>query len=71
MEHPIRISRQEKGLSLAELAAALGTSKAELSRWETGKRKVPAHRAVKVAEITGVPVHLLRPDVFPAQEAAR
>ena len=33
-----------------------------ISQW----RKVPAERAMAVSEATGVPLHELRPDVFPA-----
>ena len=68
MTNSIRTLRRENGLTLTDLATQIPATKAELSRWETGARKVPATRAARIAEITGIPRHVLRPDVFPAQE---
>lgn len=45
-----------------ELAAALNIFPSALSQWT----QVPATQAEKVAEITGIPPHELRPDVFRA-----
>jgi transcriptional regulator with XRE-family HTH domain len=57
----IRQKRQEKGMTLEEvaerLAKATGT-KADHSlvgRYETGARGVPIHKAVKLGEIMGIP----------------
>lgn len=49
-----------------------GVTIAMWSRWENGRRKVPAERVLDLERITGVSRHFLRPDVFgPApQEAA-
>lgn len=35
--HPIRTARRRKGLTQAELASAVGVSKASVSGWETGQ----------------------------------
>ena len=56
------------------LARALGISSASVADW----RRLPASRAKAVAELTGIPPHRLRPDLFdppqpapaPAQTAA-
>lgn len=50
------------------LAESLGILPGALSQW----KRVPADRAEKVADITGIPAHELRPDVFrdPAKVAA-
>lgn len=42
----------------------LGVSAAEVSRWESGRRQVPAERVIEFEKITGIPRHKLRPDVF-------
>jgi DNA-binding transcriptional regulator YdaS (Cro superfamily) len=50
------------------LADALKIYASALSQWN----QVPATRATEVAELTGIPLHELRPDVFPvpAKEGA-
>ncbi len=44
------------------LASALGIFPSALSQWT----QVPATQAAKVSEVTGIELHVLRPDVFPA-----
>lgn len=51
--------RATHGLS-RQIADALGLSPSTVSEW----RRVPAHHVQKVAEITGLPPEVLRPDVF-------
>ena len=38
--HGFRQLRKELGLSQAQLAAAMGTTKASVSRWEAGERPI-------------------------------
>ncbi|HXI40265.1 MAG TPA: Cro/CI family transcriptional regulator [Bryobacteraceae bacterium] len=54
-----------------KLASDLGITPQALSQWE----RVPHLRVLKVEQLTGVPRHELRPDLYPApasseQEAA-
>lgn len=42
----------------------LDISASELCRYETGKRRVAAERAIEFERITGISRHVLRPDVF-------
>jgi hypothetical protein len=46
----------------AELARKLGITRWAPHQW----KRIPADRVAQVAEITGIPAHLLRPDVFTA-----
>lgn len=48
---------------LKEVADLLGVTPPTIYKWETGR--VPAERCIEVSSKTGIPVHLLRPDVFP------
>ena len=45
-----------------QLAKRLGVYASALSQWS----QVPATRAADVSAVTGIPLHELRPDVFPA-----
>lgn len=57
--------------SQEKLAKAIGLSQQAISRWVKSGR-VPAEHARKVSEATGVPPHIIRPDIFdcPSQEPA-
>lgn len=68
MDHPIRQFRTEKDMSLAALAEKVGRTKTQLSRWETGQRRIPAELVPKLSTLTGIPPHELRPDIYPAPE---
>lgn len=52
--------RSQRGL-LAQVARYLGVTRAVVVRWE----RVPAERLPEVEAITGIPRHLLRPDICP------
>lgn len=45
-----------------KLGALLGIDHSTISGW----KRIPAHHATRIAEISGVPAHVMRPDVFPA-----
>jgi DNA-binding transcriptional regulator YdaS (Cro superfamily) len=49
----------------ARIAKRAAITISSVSQW----RRVPAERAVLVSEETGVPLHVLRPDIFPAPGA--
>jgi len=57
----------ERGLRLAGAAARVGVTRATLTRWAQGQ--VPAERAHALAEATGIPLHDLRPDLWPREAA--
>jgi DNA-binding transcriptional regulator YdaS (Cro superfamily) len=50
---------------LAGIAGPLGISMQAVSQWD----EVPPLRVLKVEEISGVPRHELRPDLYPLEEA--
>jgi DNA-binding transcriptional regulator YdaS (Cro superfamily) len=49
------------------LARHLGLTPQAIDQW----RKVPAERVLQVERASGVSRHLLRPDLYPVEEAAR
>jgi transcriptional regulator with XRE-family HTH domain len=64
MTNDLRTWRASSGLRLADAANALGVTQAMLSRWETGSRRIPAERVASISAYTGLPRHVLRPDIF-------
>ena len=62
-ENIIKTYRKKKGLTQAKFGAMFGVKDAAVCKWEKG-RVTPA-RAVSISEITGIPPHKLRPDIFP------
>lgn len=44
-----------------QLAAELGITKQAVHQW----RKVPPERAMEVSRLSGMPLHELRPDIYP------
>lgn len=63
--HPLRDyrERQTPPLTQEQLAKQLGTTKATVSRWETGERKPEPEELPKIEAKTGIPPRLLRPDI--------
>lgn len=54
-------------MSLARLAREIGITRGAVAQWD----KVPAERMGDVARVTGIPMEVLRPDLFKvAGEAA-
>ena len=51
-----------------DAAKLIGVSQGTISKWEDGK--VPAEWVPRLKQYTGLPYHLIRPDLFPAPEAA-
>lgn len=65
----IRAARAAKGWTGADLADRLGTSKANVSHWETGKHEPSFAQLLRIRDITGHPLREVEPDthwVFPA-----
>lgn len=61
--HPIRVYRDEKGLTLKQLGVEFGVDKSTVKRWEMGN--IPAERVRSIAERTGIAPADLRPDLYP------
>lgn len=59
METLIKWLDAERGRRMA-LAEALGVNASAISQWA----RVPIERTVAVEGITGIPRHVLRPDIF-------
>ncbi|KNY13115.1 hypothetical protein AKG11_31080 [Shinella sp. SUS2] len=59
----IRTWRKARKLSIEEAGDLVGVSGVQWSRYETGKRRIPAENLQVVSEITGIPPHELRPDL--------
>jgi len=62
--------RSETQTPAERIAQKIGVTLAMWSRWETGKRRIPAERVPSISEATGIPPDRLRPDVFGARETA-
>jgi transcriptional regulator with XRE-family HTH domain len=68
-ENPIRVLREFRQITQAELVAAVGISQGYLSDLETGKRKGPMELHQKFARALGMPLDLLAPISVSAAEA--
>jgi DNA-binding transcriptional regulator YdaS (Cro superfamily) len=66
----IREAIKAKGLSQRALADLAGVTEARVSQWISGVR-VPAERCLAVSAATGIPLHDLRPDIYPPPAPAR
>jgi sulfate adenylyltransferase subunit 2 len=55
---------RSSGRSQRDIATALGRSEGAVSQWVTGERDIPAELVVKLEEVTGIPRHRLRPDLW-------
>src|SRR5882672_8568547 len=58
-ENPVRVLREWRGLTQAELVVAVGITQGYLSDLEAGKRKGPVALHQKFAKAFGVPIDLL------------
>ena len=68
-EKPLKKYRTDVAkVQLKDLAATLGVAPSVLHKWEN--KQVPADKCVHVEDVTGVPCHVLRPDVFKAPRKA-
>ena len=61
--------RAREGLTQAQVADLLNTTKATVSRWESEKRLVAPAAAVAIERKLGIPRHEIRPDLFSKTEA--
>ncbi|HMT13113.1 MAG TPA: helix-turn-helix transcriptional regulator [Aestuariivirga sp.] len=59
--------RLERGLSQMDVARVLKTSKATISRYESGIRRIPVHVAKLIHAEFGIPLNEIRPDIWGQQ----
>lgn len=52
--------------SKSELARQLGIAVQSIQQW----KRIPAERVLDVEKVTGIPRHILRPDLYPAEREA-
>jgi DNA-binding transcriptional regulator YdaS (Cro superfamily) len=64
MSTALKAWRSRTQLDARMAATEVGVSLPTWSRWETGRRSVPAGRVLDVERITGVSRHDLRPDIY-------
>lgn len=50
--------------TLKHAGKLLGVSAVQVHRYETGEQDVPPTKVIHYEEVTGIPRHELRPDVF-------
>lgn len=50
----MRVARERRGLSQAELGRLIGVGQSKVSAWESGQVRCPAGRAQKISEALGV-----------------
>lgn len=57
----------EKGLTFADIAFHLGITRQAVSGWHA----IPAEWVKKISDLTGIPPHDLRPDLYDAPPARK
>ena len=62
--HPLKAFRLEYNLTLKQLADRIGLKKPTVCQIEKGDRQIAATRVMGVSDVTGIPPHVLRPDIF-------
>lgn len=53
----------------SELARLLDIKQQSVHEWVT-RGRVPAERVLQIERVTGVPRHLIRPDIYPVSDSA-
>lgn len=65
---PLEQYRTENGLTKTQLADLLGVSPTMVSLIASGERKPGFALTKKIEAVTGIPRHVLRPDVYEAAQ---
>jgi DNA-binding transcriptional regulator YdaS (Cro superfamily) len=66
-ENPVDLAASAVG-GQNRLAEVLKVSPQAVNKWKR-LRRIPPNRVLPVAKATGVPVHVLRPDLYPREYA--
>lgn len=61
--HPLTVYRTSRNISKTELARLLGTSRANVTRWEKDNRRPGKDLLRVICKKTGIPAWELRPDL--------
>lgn len=59
--------RKARELTQVEAGELLGVNQPTIAKWESGK--VSPGKALKVHQVTGIPLHVLRPDIYPKPQS--
>lgn len=70
MKSKIAAIRESKGLSLAQVAMAAGTTKSQVQKLETGSRRLTADWMLRLSKALGVPIIDLLPHVAQTTRSA-
>ena len=70
MTKPFDLSKTlgRRGIKHADLARAMGVQRSTVSRW--CRKRVPPERCRDLSGYLGIPMHVIRPDIFPAPQGA-
>lgn len=60
----LRQFRRRRNLTQIELGEILDMEQGTISNLENGRRRLDATKVKKVSELTGIPKHELRPDLY-------
>lgn len=55
-------------ITIDEVAAAMDLSYENVRKYAAGLRKVPAERAREFRDLTGIPLSVIRPDIWPPRK---
>lgn len=66
--HPLTVWRLEKQFSQSCAATHLGTSRWTINQIEMGKYLPSGKLARHISDATGVALHILNPEIYPAPE---
>lgn len=62
----LRLWRIANGLTQAELGEKFNVNDSAINKWE--RKRVPAERVLDVSDLTGLPPHRIRPDLYRAPD---
>jgi DNA-binding transcriptional regulator YdaS (Cro superfamily) len=71
MTHPFSAYRSQNKLTLAGLGERVGLTKSAVCDVEAGRRRVSPEKAKEIEAATGIPRHVLRPDLWEAPADAQ
>ncbi|GAB0114264.1 sulfate adenylyltransferase subunit CysD [Acidisoma sp. C75] len=60
----LKLLFRQSGKRQRDIAEAVGRSEGAVSQWVKGERDIPADLVLRIEEFTGIPRHLLRPDLW-------